>query len=134
MEINNETNNENVHRKKRANVNVHASSMSNDKTLPESNVCVQLRRSKRKIQTMAKPENFTAKRRTMNGNNDGKNKIKKRSKLSLEEKLDNEAPIKQFLPNEVVLATVPGYCPWPARILTITDHTILIEFFGTGQM
>lgn len=89
---------------------------------------------------MTEPENVMAKRRTVNGksksdvNNDEKNKTKKRSKLSLKEKLDNEDPTKKFLPNEVVLATVPGYCPWPARILTITDHTILIEFFGTGQM
>lgn len=115
-------------------MNAHASPMSIDKTSPESNDCVQFRRSKRRIQTMTEPANFTAKRQTMSSKNDEKNKIKKRLKLSLKEKFDNEAPIKQFLPDEVVLATIPGYCPWPARILTITDHTILIEFFGTGQM
>lgn len=35
--------------------------------------------------------------------------------------------------NEVVLATVPGYAAWPARIIEINGQTIQVEFFGTGE-
>lgn len=54
--------------------------------------------------------------------------------LSLKEKLDMEAPINEFITNEVVFAAIPGFSPWPARILSISGHTIFVEFFGTGQM
>lgn len=57
----------------------------------------------------------------------------KSSKILLQELLLIEAPTRQFLVAEVVLATVPGFCPWPSIILSITGQTILIEFFGTGQ-
>lgn len=36
--------------------------------------------------------------------------------------------------NEIVICTISGYAPWPARILDITGQTIAIEFFGTGQI
>lgn len=70
---------------------------------------------------------------TKNPSLSDENKTKKRAKLSLKEKLDN-APAIEFVPNEVVLATIPGYCPWPARIFSITNNKIFVEFFGTGQM
>lgn len=54
--------------------------------------------------------------------------------MTLEEKMTNEAPSKSYLPNEIVLATIPGYAPWPAMIKTIIDETIFVEFFGTGQV
>lgn len=56
------------------------------------------------------------------------------AKMHLEERIINESPDKEFIVDELVLATVPGYCPWPARILSITSQTIIVEFFGTGQM
>lgn len=61
-------------------------------------------------------------------------KAKKNFELRLEERIESKAPKNQFLENEIVLATVPGYSPWPARISYISDETIFVEFFGTGQM
>lgn len=56
------------------------------------------------------------------------------SRLKLEERIILQEPINHFLENEVVLATIPGYAPWPARIVGISAETIFVEFFGTGQM
>lgn len=59
---------------------------------------------------------------------------RKSMKIQLRERMMNEVPVKEFLIDEVILATVPGFVPWPARILNITGQTIMIEFFGTGHM
>lgn len=48
--------------------------------------------------------------------------------------MQHKAPNNEFIVNEVVLATICGYAPWPARILKIVSETIYVEFFGTGQM
>lgn len=63
-----------------------------------------------------------------------KKKAEKNFELRLEERIDSKAPKNQFLESEIVLATIPGYSPWPARISYISDETIFVEFFGTGQM
>lgn len=55
-------------------------------------------------------------------------------RLKLQERMDLEAPDKEFVINEVVLAVVPGYSAWPARILEISGVTIKVEFLGTGEM
>lgn len=55
-------------------------------------------------------------------------------KLTLEEKIRNQAPENNFLCNEIVLATIPAFCPWPARIIQIINEMIMVEFFGTGPM
>lgn len=52
---------------------------------------------------------------------------------TLKERNLNNAPDKEFIINEIVLATVPGYKPWPARIIEIDGQTIRVEFFGTGE-
>lgn len=54
--------------------------------------------------------------------------------MTLEEKMSNEAPCNSYMPNEIVLASIPGYAPWPAIIRNIIDETIYVEFFGTGQV
>lgn len=54
-------------------------------------------------------------------------------KNALKERIFDEAPDKQFIVNEIVLATVPGYSAWPARIIEINGQTIQVEFFGTGE-
>lgn len=64
---------------------------------------------------------------------DGASKTRS-TRMRLQERIQNESPNKEFIENEIVLATIPGFCPWPARILNITGQTISIEFFGTGQM
>lgn len=46
----------------------------------------------------------------------------------------SDAPSKVYIINEVILATIPGYAPWPARILDMTGQTVIIEFFGTGHI
>lgn len=61
-------------------------------------------------------------------------KKSKNSKQMLQERMLSDAPEKEFLSNEIVLASIPGYAPWPARILQISGQTITIAFFGTGQM
>lgn len=58
----------------------------------------------------------------------------KRQCNNLKEKIFNEAPGNEFMKDEIVLGTIPGYCPWPARIVNIVGETIFIEFFGTGEM
>lgn len=32
-----------------------------------------------------------------------------------------------------MLATVPGYPAWPAKVVDIKGSTITVEFFGTGE-
>lgn len=59
---------------------------------------------------------------------------RKSTRLQLEEQMLNEIPTKEFLINELILGTIPGWPAWPARILDITGQTIVIQFFGTGQM
>lgn len=81
-----------------------------------------LRRSKRKRETMTNDRPKEKKTR------------KYKKKLSLKERIHNESPINEFLVNEVVLCTIPGYSPWPARIKDINSQTIFVEFFGTGQI
>lgn len=65
-----------------------------------------------------------------------KKKVKRpvKSKMQLSEQMLRDSPAKEYVIDEVILATIPGYSPWPARILSITGRTISIEFFGTGQM
>lgn len=53
--------------------------------------------------------------------------------MKLQERLTADVPTKEYIINEVVLAIVPGYAPWPARILNISGQTIFVEFFGTGE-
>lgn len=73
-------------------------------------------------------------RTTINDEKSKRNrKVAKSSKLQLQQRMRNEAPTKEYLIGEIVLATIPGYVPWAARILNITGQTILVEFFGTGQ-
>lgn len=62
------------------------------------------------------------------------NALRKSSKIQLLERIRLEIPTKDYLINEIVLTTIPGYKPWPSRILNITGQTITVEFFGTGEM
>lgn len=71
------------------------------------------------------------KRDAMTKSNSKKGNTKR---LKLQERMNLEAPDKEFIINEVVLAVVPGYSAWPARILEISGVTIKVEFFGTGEM
>lgn len=57
-----------------------------------------------------------------------------RRKLSPSENIRLGAPDNEFVANEIVLAAVSGYAPWPARIIEIIGETIRVEFFGTGEM
>lgn len=67
-------------------------------------------------------------------NDNKKKKRKSTARLRLREKIETASPVNEYVPNEVVLATIPGFAPWPARILNINEQTIFVEFFGTGQM
>ena len=55
-------------------------------------------------------------------------------RMKLEERIRCQAPINQYVKGEIILGTIPGYAPWPARIKEIIGETVLIEFFGTGEM
>lgn len=59
---------------------------------------------------------------------------RKNRNLTLEERIENDSPSNHYVQNEIVIASIPGYAPWPARILSIQGETIIVEFFGTGQM
>lgn len=48
--------------------------------------------------------------------------------------IDRDAPEKEYIVDEIVLAKVPGYIIWPGRIISIIGQTINIEFFGTGEI
>lgn len=64
-----------------------------------------------------------------------KKKVKRPNRnLKLKEKMNNEAPANEYIVNEIVLAKIPGYSPWPARIIAIICETIHIQFIGTGHM
>lgn len=56
------------------------------------------------------------------------------SKKKLEERIRNKAPLNQYIEGEIILGTIPGYAPWPARIQKIINETIYIEIFGTSQV
>lgn len=45
-----------------------------------------------------------------------------------------ERPTDEFITNEIVLATIPGYAPWPACIIDIKGNTYFVRFFGTDEM
>lgn len=95
----------------------------------ESNDCLP-RRSKRTREAMIKSKKLT----TDNQSEKKKKKTKVGAKLSLVERINNESPANEFFTNEIVFATIPGYCPWPAAIMNINEQTIFVKFFGTGQM
>lgn len=59
---------------------------------------------------------------------------RKTKALPLKEKINREAPSNEFVVNEIVLATIPGFCAWPARIKAINNETITVQFFGTGHV
>lgn len=61
-------------------------------------------------------------------------KPRKFKKLALKEKIRTEAPDNEFMINEIVLVTIPEFCPWPASITMITGETMMVQFFGTGEM
>lgn len=63
-----------------------------------------------------------------------KNIQRRKVKYSLKEKIERGAPSNEYMTNEIILATVPGFCAWPARIKHISGETIHVEFFGTGQI
>lgn len=94
-------------------------SQKNDET-SSSNV----RRSKRN----------TTGRTLTNKTNEQKSKAKKRREnRSLKEKMEDEAPTNVYVPHEIVLATIPGFAPWPARILNIIEYTIFVEIFRRNR-
>lgn len=41
---------------------------------------------------------------------------------------------EEFVPGEIVLAHVTGFCEWPAFIKSVHGQIIVVEFFGTGQV
>lgn len=55
-------------------------------------------------------------------------------KYALKSKNLRNVAEKEFIINEIVLATIPGFAPWPAIIIEIEDMTYIVCFFGTGQM
>lgn len=59
---------------------------------------------------------------------------RKKNVMLLQEKMLNDAPKNTYLINEIVLATIPGFVAWPARIKNMIGETIYVEFFGTGQV
>lgn len=40
----------------------------------------------------------------------------------------------EFIANEIVFATIPGYAPWPACIIEVKGNTFFVRFFGTDEM
>lgn len=44
------------------------------------------------------------------------------------------SPTDEFISNEIVLATIPGYAPWPACIINVKGNTYFVRFFGTDEM
>lgn len=55
-------------------------------------------------------------------------------KLTLAQAIENGSPSNEFVTDEVVLVTIPGFCAWPARIVGILGETLMVEFFGTSQI
>lgn len=93
----------------------------------ESNVAyMQTRRRIRESAATSVIEPKTVKTKNKN--------LREKNELRIEDRIESEAPKNVFIENEIVLATIPGYAPWPARILSINSETIFVEFFGTGQM
>lgn len=48
--------------------------------------------------------------------------------------LQNGGEDEQFIINEIVFATIPGYAPWPAYRIDIQGFTYFVRFFGTDEM
>lgn len=46
----------------------------------------------------------------------------------------NTKKAEEFVPGQIVLAHVTGYCDWPAFIKSIHGEILVVEFFGTGQV
>lgn len=91
--------------------------------------------TKRNYSDMTSNETLVTKNhKQVNNNKTAKKKPMKRQCKEIKEKIFNEAPSNEYVQDEIILGTVPGYCPWPARILDIVGDTIVIEFFGTGEM
>lgn len=68
-------------------------------------------------------------------NKNDKNRTERKiGRRQLQEKIQQESPSNQFNVGEIVFGSIPGFSPWPARIKLIQHETILIEFFGTGQL
>lgn len=65
--------------------------------------------------------------------NEEKKPKQKKKNFTLKEKVHNESPHFEFIPNEQVLVTIPGYPPWPDRIESVYGATIIVEFFSNGQ-
>lgn len=61
-------------------------------------------------------------------------RLPRKSEMLLKEKIEKEAPTNSYLKNEIVLTTIPGFSPWPSRIVNIIGETIYVDFFGTGQV
>lgn len=55
-------------------------------------------------------------------------------KGALKSKLNPNRQGDEFIINEIVFATIPGYAPWPAWILNIQNDTYFVRFFGTDEM
>lgn len=90
-----------------------------------------MKRKRHEIET--NPENVV-KEVLKNGIKNTRPNTRRVRMLTLKEKIRNEAPDNEFVVHEIVLATIPGFCPWPARIIQIIGQTIMVEFFGTGQV
>lgn len=76
-----------------------------------------------------------AQKRSRSKMNEGAKTIRRRkTKFTLSEKINLESPANEYVLDEVVFATIPGFCLWPARIVNIAGETITVEFFGTGHM
>lgn len=56
------------------------------------------------------------------------------NRMTLKEIIEYESPLNEYMVNEIVLATIPGFCGWPARIVDIIGETIMVQFLGTGHM
>lgn len=78
--------------------------------------------------------NSTQKTQTRTSETENRKRKRTYTKMQLQEYIDNESPNRQYIVNEIILATIPGFAPWPARILKIIGQTITVEFFGTGHM
>lgn len=86
------------------------------------------------VQTRKRKYNEIDRKNAKGNNETGKCSAFSRSaKMLLQERISNESPDREFIVNEIVLVTIPGFCPWISRILNISAQTIAIEFFGTGQ-
>lgn len=79
-------------------------------------------------------QNRTDETQTRTSETENRKQKRKFTKMQLQEYIDNDSPNRQYIVNEIIIATIPGFAPWPARILKINGQTITVEFFGTGHM